>query len=106
MESALVDHVGHTIEVDEEAEEDLVGCGAVLVDTHEVAVDCNAGDILAVESENAGSLLGEVVLRGELSMYACMLLIVLGCDSGQQSRHHLDDILDRHRTDLILLRAF
>lgn len=102
-EAALIDHCSHAVEVDEEAEEDFVCRRAIFVDAHEVAGNGDGGDILAMESEHARGLGGEIVLRGDLSVYAGVLLVILACDFGQEAGYHLDDILHRHGADFVLL---
>lgn len=100
-----LDQFGHAIEVDQHTEEDLVRGGAVFVDARQVAQDADAGDVLAVEGQDAGGLGTEIrraIGGGDVPMDLFVMRVVGGGDLGQQARHHLDDIRDRHGADLIL----
>ena len=52
-----IDALCHPVEVNEEAQEDLIGSGAVFVDAAEIAEDGYAGHIFAMESQDASGLL-------------------------------------------------
>jgi len=41
----------HTVEIDQEGEEDLVGGGAVLEDTEEIGFEGDGGDVSGMEGE-------------------------------------------------------
>lgn len=105
VEFPSVDQLGHTVKVDQQAQEHLVGCGAIFVYTSEVAEDRDAGDVFAVECEDAGGLWTEV--RGairwrDVAMDMFVMQIVRGSDLSEESSDHLDDLRDRHGADLVL----
>lgn len=47
-----VDHFGHSIEVNQQTEEDFVGCGTVFMDTAKVACNGDTRYILPMESQD------------------------------------------------------
>ena len=74
----------------------------------EVACDCNAGYIFSMESEHARSLRTEPCRSfggGYISMQMLMLTVICSDDLCQQAGYHLNNISDRHPTDLVLLPA-
>lgn len=107
---STVDKLGHAVEIDQQAEEDLVGGRAVFVDAGEIAKDGDAGDILAMKGENTGRLrtqVGGAVGRRDVAMYVFVVGIVGGGNLGEEACDHLNDLGDGHRADLevALLRA-
>ena len=100
-QGTIIDHFGHAVEVDEEAEEDFICGGAVLVDARQIAGDGYGGDVLAMKGQHARGLLRQWgTIRGwDLSVQA----IVGGGDLGQEAGDHVDDVGDGHGTDLVLL---
>lgn len=74
----LVDYFGHPVEVDQQAEKDLVGSRAVFVDPSEVTVNRDTGDIFAVKGKYARGLgtQADTVDRGNLAVNEFVVRIV------------------------------
>lgn len=97
--------LGHSVEVDEQAQKNLVRRRTVLVDPAEIAENGDTGHILAVEGQDTRRLLTQArgTFRGwYLAMEMIVLAVVCGCNFGQQACHHLNDVRDGHLADLIL----
>ena len=73
------------------------------MDPRQVAGDGDGGNVLPMKGQHAGSLLRQwgTICGWDLSMEA----IIGGGDLGQETGNHVDDVGDRHCTDLILLPA-
>lgn len=100
-----IDKLGHAIKVDQQAQENLIGGWAVFVDAGEIAEDGDAGDVLAVECENAGGLraeIGSAVGRRDVAMDILMLHVIRGSNLGEQAGDHFNDVRDWHGADLKL----
>jgi hypothetical protein len=100
-----VDQLGHAVEIDQQAEEHLVGGGTVFVNSSEIAQDGDAWHVLTVESKHTGSLWAEIVgsvRRRDVAMNVLVVHVVGGCDLGEETRDHLNDVRDGHRADLEL----
>lgn len=103
---STIDLFRHAVEVDEETEEDFVGCRAVLVNAAEIAQDGDARYVLAVKCKDACGLLAEsrcAFWRRNVLVYVLVLLIVRGCDLGQETGDHFDNVCNWHCTDFVLL---
>lgn len=71
LHGAIIDHLGHAVEVNQQTDEDLVGRGTVLVDSTEIAQDCDARHVLAVECQHTrrlGRVGGSAITRGRRTM--------------------------------------
>lgn len=98
-----VDKFRHAVEIDQQAEEDLVGSRAVFVDAGEVAEDGDARDVLAMEGKNAGRLgsqIGGAVRRRDVAMNVFVVGVVGGSDLREEAGDHLNDLGDGHGADL------
>lgn len=98
-----VDKLGHAVEIDQQAEEYLVGSRAVLVDAGEVAEYGDARDVFAMEGKNAGRLgsqVGGAVWGRDVAMNVFVVGIVGGSDLGEEPGDHLNDLSDGHGADL------
>ncbi|EZF28224.1 hypothetical protein H101_08094, partial [Trichophyton interdigitale H6] len=102
LQEMRVDGLGHAVKVDEQADEDLVGGRAVLVDAAEVVEDGDAGHILAVKGQHAGCLRRQrALLRpGDVPVQVFVLAVVGRGDLGEQAGDHLDHVGHGHRADL------
>ena len=95
----------HTVKVDQEAYKDLVARGAIFVDAVQVAQDSDARNVLPMESQNTVGLSthrGAGVGGGHLPVQMLVLHIVCRGDFGEETSHHLNDVLYGHAADLVL----
>lgn len=102
---APINQLSHTVKVDQQAQEDFVGRGAVLVNPRKIAKNSDAGDILAMERKHArglGSEVGRAVGRRDVAMDGFVVHVVRGGYFGEEPRNHLDDLCDWHGADLKL----
>lgn len=109
----VIDALRHSIKVHEQAQEHLKSSGAVLVNTRQVAENCNGGHVFAVEGEYrmahganlwAACFAGLVglLLVGYVALH-CVVLQVVGCSNlGQQGCDHLYDVANGHAADVVL----
>lgn len=103
VEVTLVYQVGHAVEIDQQADENFVGGGAVFVDAGQIAKNGYRWYIFAMESKYTGSLGAKIrcpIRRGD--SHIIVMDVVSGGNFRQKPRDHLDDIRRRHRADLIL----
>ena len=107
-EGARIDHFGHTVKIDEQREEDFVGGRAVLMYTAQVAGNGNARHIFPMESKHALCLLAQAsraIWIRYVPVKMLVLTVIRSGDFGQKTSDHFDDVLNRHRADLILLTS-
>jgi hypothetical protein len=77
---------GHSVEVDEEAQENFISCRTVFVNSAEIAEDRDAGHVFAVEGQDTGGLLAQALG----AFWWWDLAVVCCCDLGQQTSDHLN----------------
>ena len=111
FERGLVNHFGHAVKIDQQAEEYFVCRRAVLVDAAKIAQNGDVRDIFSVERKHARRLLAHgrgPFRRGNMSMdtLVLMLAVVGRCNFCQQPGHHLDDVSDGHSANLIFMTSF
>ena len=107
-QSPAIDHFRHTIEVDQEAEEDFISCRTIFMDPAQITEDGDAWHVLAMKCQDTGCL--AIPSRGAFGwryMPADMLMlpVIRSRDLRQKPCHHFDNIRDRHRANLILLAS-
>ena len=99
-----IDHFGHAIEIDQQAQKDLVSGGTIFEDAVEIAEDGDARHILAVESQHARGLrakTGRTIRRRYVLVDLLVVHVVGGRDLGEETGHHFNDVGDGHGANLV-----
>ena len=85
-EKSAVDGLRHAVEIYQQAEEDFIGGGTILVNPAQIAQDGDAGHILSMERQDARLLLahvGRFLWWRHRLVYVLVLLIVGSGDFGE-----------------------
>lgn len=105
MDRPTIHHLRHSIKIDQQAEEYLVGGGTIFVYARQVVENRNRRHIFAMKCKHATGLRTEIrgaVGRRDMAMNVLMLHVVRCRDLCQQACHHFNDVRHRHGADFIL----